>query len=186
MNHTALHSAYFFRGDIIPVCVETTITDGIGIHVIGLPDSVVKSTLLRVVSALQASGFHLPAGKIVIKVEPHGGEQAWAGAFRPRECSEAYDLAIALGILIASGQVASPAWREFPVDEVLIIGKLATDGTLQAPYTGIDGEAAAAVLEYQTRTNWSEIVGYPVDFYGRCNWDNCYDLSRAAEKVAKF
>lgn len=186
MTTITLHSAYFFRGDIIPVTVETTVTDGIGIHVIGIPDAAVKETLLRVITAIDSAGFHCPGKKVVIRITPHGGEEVWAGAFRPRECSEAFDLAIALGILTASGQIARPSWTQYGVDEVLLFSSIGIGGKLQAPYTGIDGTSAAAVLEYQLRRNWSEILGYNAEFFARTLWNSCGDLGEAIDKFTKF
>lgn len=186
MESITLHSAYFFRGDIIPVTVETTVEKGIGIHVIGIPDAAVKETLLRVVTAIQATGYDLPARKIIIRVEPHGGAGMWSGAFRPRECSEAFDLAIALGILAATGQIKRPSWTEYGVDDVLFFARLALDGELQAPYTGIEGISAASVLEYQLRRDWSEIVGYEAPVFGRTIWDGCDCLLAAIQNFINF
>ncbi len=163
MAHIALHTAYFFRGDIIPCVVETEVTKGIGIHLVGMPDAAVKDCLLRVTTALCSLGFNIPGKKVIINIEPHGGNGVWAGAFRPRECCEAFDLAIALGILIASEQIPRPHWYRSGVDEVLFFAKLGLDGSLLPPATGIDPDSAAAVLSYQLRRNWNEIIGYPAD-----------------------
>ena len=186
MESITLHSAYFFRGDIIPVTVETTVTDGIGIHIIGLPDRAIKDTLLRVATSLEASGYSLPGKKVVIKIEPHGGIDMWAGAYRPAECSEAYDLAIALGILAAIGKIARPSWTQYSVDDVLIFGKLDNTGNIHHPFTGIESNSAAAVLDYQLRRDWNEILGYYTNFYGSTLWDNCGTLQEAVEKFTKF
>lgn len=159
----ALHTAYFFRGDIIPCIVEVEATKGIGIHLVGLADSSVKETLLRVVTAIQALGFSIPGKKVVINVTPHGGHNEWAGAIRPKDGVEAFDLAIALGILIATEQIPRPSWYRNGVDQVLFFAKVGLDGRLMAPFTGIDGDSAAAVLSWQLRRDWAEIIGYPAD-----------------------
>ena len=175
----ALHTAYFFRGDIIPCIVEVEVKDGIGIHLVGMPDRSVKECLLRVVTALQSLGYHLPGKKIVINVEPHGGNLRWAGAMRPCECAEAFDLAIALGILIASEQSPRPSWYRNSVDRVLFFARVGLDGKLMAPYTGIDPESAAAVLSYQLRRDWDEILGYPAD-------DNCRTIYTSADSLQEI
>lgn len=154
-----IHTAYFYRGDIIPCTVETEIKPGIGIHVVGLPDAVVRETLLRVVTAIQATGYRIPGKKVIICIEPNGGPSQWDGAFRPREPHAAFDLAIALSILIASEQV--PHLKA--VDKVLFFAELGLDGSLRAPYTGIGGAPAALVLSWQLRRTWEEIIGFPTD-----------------------
>lgn len=74
--------------------IEVSITKGIGIHVIGLPDNAMKETLLRVVTALQSCGYYLPGKKICIYIKP------WVEI----GCAPELDLAIALGIIVESGQ----------------------------------------------------------------------------------
>lgn len=159
MSHTTLHTAYFFRGDIVPCSVEVEVTTGIGIHVIGIPDAACKEMLLRVATAIEAQGYHLPGQKIVISIQPHGGQEMWAGAFRPRECCEAFDLAVALGILIAAGQIDRPVWKT-SVDDVLFFARLSLDGCLAVPATGIDFPSAIRVLDWQLRRNWDALIAY--------------------------
>lgn len=53
---------------VIPVSIEVTIEHGIGIHFIGVPDSYVREGLLRIVTALEALGYHFPGRKVVINV----------------------------------------------------------------------------------------------------------------------
>lgn len=80
--------------DAVPTTVEVSITDGIGIHLVGLPDREVKESLLRTITALQSLGYQMPGKKIVINVSPNtlfGG-------------TSGLDLPIAIGIIAASGQ----------------------------------------------------------------------------------
>lgn len=53
---------------VIPAKIEVSIQQGIGIHFIGVPDSYVREGLLRIVTALQALGYHFPGRKVVINV----------------------------------------------------------------------------------------------------------------------
>lgn len=175
MSHTTLHTAYFFRGDIIPCTVEVSVLPGIGIHVVGIPDAAVKEMLLRVITAIEVAGFTFPGKKVVIEIEPHGGREMWAGAFRPKNCSEAFDLAVALGILIASEKLPRPKFYD-DIDNILFFAKLGIDGKLLAPYTGICPNCAASVLSYQLRSNWNKIVGYPAD-------DNCRTIYSSKESL---
>src|SRR5690606_38288988 len=68
-------------------------------HVVGLPDAGVRESRERVRSAIVSSGFEFPAGRITVNLAP---------ADLPKE-SGRYDLPIALGVLLASGQVQSDA-----------------------------------------------------------------------------
>ena len=175
-----LHSAYHFLGDIIPVTITAEVTDGIGIHVIGIPDAAVKEGLLRVVTAIQSLGYHIPGKKIVIDVEPHGGKLSWAGAYRPSECAQAFDVAIALAILMASGQMKALSGKQ--VDDVLFFGKLTLDGKLAAPFQGFDNDQdAALVLEYQLRHNWEAVYGYPATY--RSIWVSVSTLPEIIEAI---
>ena len=49
----------------IPILVETSISNGIGIHLVGLADAAVKESLLRTGTALQSLGLRIPGKKIV-------------------------------------------------------------------------------------------------------------------------
>ena len=46
------------------------VTQGIGIHLVGLADAAVKESLLRTVTALQAFGYRIPGKKIIINLAP--------------------------------------------------------------------------------------------------------------------
>ncbi len=100
----------------VPVTVEVDISNGIGIHLVGLPDVAVKESLLRTVTAMQALGYKIPGRRIVINLAPADMHKKGSG----------YDLPIALGIIAASGQ------REMPlIDKYLIMGELGLDGTVR-------------------------------------------------------
>ena len=97
--------------------VEVDLSVGIGIHLVGLPDSAVRESLLRVITALTSYGFRIPGRKIVVNLAPAD----------IRKEGSAYDLAIALGMLAASEQVSL-----VDCDKFLIMGELALDGRLRA------------------------------------------------------
>lgn len=102
--------------EAVPVTVEVDITNGIGIHLVGLADVAVKESLLRTITALQSLSFHIPGKKIVINLAPADLRKNGSG----------YDLPIALGILAASGQ------RHFPdLDNYLVMGELGLDGSVR-------------------------------------------------------
>lgn len=76
--------------------VEVDVAPGLPIcHIVGLPDAALSEARERVRSAIRNSGFEYPLSRITINLAP---------ADR-RKHGAAYDLAIAVGILVASGQV---------------------------------------------------------------------------------
>lgn len=111
-----IHGARCSGIDAVPVTVEVDITQGIGIHLVGLADVAVKESLLRTVTALQALGFRVPGKKIVINLAPADVHKRGSG----------YDLPIALGIIAASGQRLLPALEDY-----LIMGELGLDGSVR-------------------------------------------------------
>ncbi len=96
--------------------VEVNIVSGVDYHLVGLPDSAVKESNLRIESAVKHVGLSMPRMKIVVNMAPAD----------IRKEGSAYDLTIAIGILAASDQI--------PNDEIadyLIMGELSLDGTLK-------------------------------------------------------
>src|SRR5690606_37705126 len=80
----------------LPVRVEVHMAPGLpAFHVVGLPDAGVRESRERVRSAILSSGFEFSAGRLTVNLAP---------ADLPKE-SGRFDLPIALGILLASGQV---------------------------------------------------------------------------------
>src|SRR5690606_18677667 len=78
------------------VTVEIHLSNGLpALSIVGLPEAAVKESKDRVRSALMTAGFTFPARRITINLAP---------ADLPKEGSR-FDLAIALGILAASGQI---------------------------------------------------------------------------------
>ena len=101
--------------DAITVTVETDVSDGYNFYMVGLPDNAVKESLQRIETALRSSGYHLPGKRVVVNLAP---------ADLKKEGS-AYDLAIAIGMLGASGQINSEN-----VGEYIILGELSLDGSI--------------------------------------------------------
>ncbi len=115
------------RGEI--VTVEIHIDRGLpGVNIVGLPDQAVKESRERIRPAIKESGFDFPNNKITINLSP---------ADKAKEGST-YDLPIALGILIASGQLEiSPV----EIEDKLLAGEIALDGSLR----GIPGVLPLAI-----------------------------------------
>ena len=113
--------------DGVAVRVEVDVAFGLpGLTIVGLAGSAVLEARERVRSALRNSDFEVPARRITVNLAP---------ADLPKE-GTGFDLAIAVGILAASGQM--------PVDslsETALIGELALDGSLRE----VPGTMALAV-----------------------------------------
>lgn len=103
--------------DAVTVTVETDLSQGIGIHLVGLPDSAVRESLLRVVTALTAYGFRIPGKKMVFNLAPAD----------IRKEGSAYDLAIALGLLAVSEQAYLPRLADY-----IVMGELSLDGRVRS------------------------------------------------------
>lgn len=81
----------------MPVRVEVHVGGGLpGFTIVGLPDAEVRESRERVRAALASSGFVFPAGRVIVNLAP---------AELPKE-SGRFDLPIALGVLLADGQIA--------------------------------------------------------------------------------
>ena len=88
-----------------------------GFNIVGLPNKAVDEAKERVKTALVNSGCDFPAKKITVNLAP---------ADLPKE-GAAYDLPIALGILIASGEVV---WHDADA-AAIYYGELSLDGSLR-------------------------------------------------------
>jgi len=106
--------------DATTITVEVNTDNGIGYHLVGLPDNAIKESCFRIAAALKNNDFAMPGKKITINMAPAD----------LRKEGSAYDLTIAIGILVASGQIAAD-----DVDRYVIMGELSLDGTLQ-PISG--------------------------------------------------
>lgn len=114
---------------VIVTC-EVSVTDGIGIHCVGLADAVVKQSLLRTVTALQSNGFRIPGKKIIINLAPADLVKSGSG----------YDLAIALTVIAASKQDNGKLDN---LEKWLVFGELALDGRLRAAPGAVHAVQAA-------------------------------------------
>ena len=122
------------EGLLIRVEVDLQRADQSSFRTVGLPDAVVREAQLRVKAALRNSGFYLPPGHVVVNLAPAGVRKEGAG----------FDLAVAVGILAATGVV--PRRR---LADTLLLGELALDGALRPVAGGlpIAWEAAAAGMQ---------------------------------------
>ena len=91
------HAPFGVDGDL--VAVEVDLRRGIpGVDIVGLPDDAVRESRERVRVAIRNSGFQFPRDRVLVNLSPAG----------VRKVGAAYDLPLALAILVASGQVPAP------------------------------------------------------------------------------
>lgn len=101
------------------VAVETHIATGLpGFTILGRPDDVCREARDRVRAAVLSSGFTWPARRITINLAPSG----------IRKVGTSFDLPIAIGILIADGQLRV---RTDDVARVALFGELGLDGRIR-------------------------------------------------------
>mgnify|MGYP000052980165 CR=1 FL=1 len=105
-----------FGIDATIITVEVNITNGVNFFLVGLPDNAVKESQQRIQAALKNNGYKIPIKEITINMAPAD----------IRKEGSSYDLTLAMGILAASGQIASDK-----VSDYLIMGELSLDGSLQ-------------------------------------------------------
>lgn len=103
------------------ITVEVNIDKVVGYHLVGLPDNAIKESSHRISTVLKNLGYKIMGRKIIINMAPADLRKEGA----------AYDLTIAMGILVASNQISARN-----LDQYIIMGELSLDGSLQ-PIKGI-------------------------------------------------
>lgn len=102
--------------DATLITIEVNSSRGCMFYLVGLPDSAVKESHQRIISALQVNGYRMPTSNIVINMAPADIRKEGA----------AYDLPLAIGMLGAS-EVIKPD----KLSRYLLMGELSLDGSLQ-------------------------------------------------------
>ena len=129
MSLALVHSRALMGVEAPAVSVETHLANGLpSLTLVGLPETSVRESKDRVRSALLCSGFEYPQRRITLSLAP---------ADLPKDGGR-FDLAIALGILAASGQVPAAS-----LDQYECLGELALSGELR-PVRGVLPAALAA------------------------------------------
>ena len=126
---TAVVRAASLRGvEAEPVTVEVSLSGGLpGLDIVGMPDPAVLEARSRVRCAMRASGFAQPREHVTINLAPSD----------LRKTGTAYDLPIAVALLIATAQLPPSV-----ADDLLFAGELALDGSV----CPVRGEMAYALL----------------------------------------
>ena len=104
------------------VTVEVHVSTGLpSYHVVGLPDAAVRESRERVRAALLSSHLEFPQQRITVNLAPGGVRKTGAG----------FELAVALGLIAATGQLADGV-----LDEIGVLGELGLDGSVR-PVPGV-------------------------------------------------
>jgi magnesium chelatase family protein len=103
--------------------------------IVGLPDAAVKESLERVHSAIVNCAYRYPKTQSLINLAPADIKKA----------GPAFDLPIALGMLVGEGVLPAPPLKEF-----VIVGELALDGRVR-PVNGVLSMAMTAAANGFTR-----------------------------------
>jgi magnesium chelatase family protein len=101
------------------VIVEVEVDTGDGLPsmvIVGLPDAAVQESRERVQAAIKNAGLYFPRKRITVNLAPAS----------VRKEGPAYDLPIALGVLIAGGALPPKA-----ADGCLVVGELSLDGRVR-------------------------------------------------------
>lgn len=104
-----------------PVTIEVGIGAGKDSTIVGLPDPAVKESMFRMDTAVKQSGFQMPRQRVIVNLAPAD----------IRKEGSAYDLPIAIGVLLASGQIITEL-----IPDYIIMGELSLDGSLR-PIKGV-------------------------------------------------
>jgi magnesium chelatase family protein len=114
--HTTVFSGAIVGIQGLVIEVEVDIARGIpAFSVVGLPNAAVRESRERVTAAVKNAGWQFPLERITVNLAPADVKKE----------GSAYDLAIAVGILLSSGQA------EATTTKTLFIGEVALDGSLR-------------------------------------------------------
>lgn len=118
MAQCSVRTATIVGVEAVPVEVEVDVGAGLpAFAIVGLPDLAVQEARERVRSAVRAAGFDVPNSRVVVNLAPSPLRKHGTG----------FDLPIAVGLLVATGQLPRRT-----VDDCSVVGELSLDGTARA------------------------------------------------------
>lgn len=131
-----------------PVSVEVHVSNGLpGFTMVGLPDTACRESRERVRAALLSSSLPWSSRKVTVNLAPSGLRKTGAGL----------DLPIAVGLLLASGELPADC-----VAGVAVLGELGLDGSVR-PVPGtvalVDALDAATVVVPAANAHEAALVG---------------------------
>lgn len=135
-------SACNFGIDVYSVDVEVDIANGMPVFsIVGLGDASVQEARERVRSAIKNSGFEFPQTRKTVNLAPAD----------LRKKGSIFDLPIAIGILVASGQIKLPESNKNVFEKSLFIGELALNGNVKK----IDG--TLSIVEFARKRSYKTV-----------------------------
>ena len=126
------------------------------LEIIGLPDASVKESRDRVSAAIVNSGFTMPISRLTVNLAP--ADQ--------RKEGPAFDLPIAISILMASGQLEG-----MDLTQTLMLGELSLDGSLHP----VRGNTVTWYRRSSARWIWHRCRGR-LARAGRWKWRPAVDI----------
>ena len=101
--------------DATIITIEVNVSQGIKFFLVGLPDSAIKESHERILSALTYNNFKFPRQQVIVNLSPAD----------IRKEGSAYDLSLAMALLAANGQIT-----EKRLGRYVIMGELSLDGCI--------------------------------------------------------
>ena len=145
----SIRSAAVVGIDAREVIVEADVAPGLpNWTIVGLASGAVKESRQRVVAAILNSGYSLPARRVTVNLAP---------ADLPKK-SSAFDLPIALALLVATGEVETEC-----LGRAMAIGELALDGSIRPvhgvlPVAGLAAEMGIPLIIPPDNANEAALV----------------------------
>ena len=177
--YAKLYGATLHGIDGCIITVEVDISQGLPVFdIVGLPNQSVKEARERVRAAIKNSGYEFPMRRIVVNLAPATIRKSSAGL----------DLAIALGVLFASGQIKGRKTNiSALLSNSLFMGELALDGsllptfgTLAMSLAGLDSNYSTIFTSLENGHNLKAIPKLII--YGE---SSLLDIISILEKLAK-
>jgi magnesium chelatase family protein len=124
---TKLFAAALLGIDALKVEIETNVSGGLpAFTVVGLPDSAIKESRERILTAIRNSGYELPSKKITVNLAPAD----------VRKEGTSFDLGIAVGLLGSLNEIRGD------FEDTVVLGELALDGSVRR----INGALPMAIM----------------------------------------
>ena len=120
-----------FGIDALPVEVEVDVSAGLpGFSIVGLPDAAVQEARERVRVAISNSGYKFPTKRVIVNLAPAG----------LRKEGGAFDLPMALGIMVSSGHLPPAS-----LEGTGVVGEVSLDGDLRGVRGALSMAEAARI-----------------------------------------
>ena len=89
--------------DALMIKIEVSVEQGFGFCIVGLPDTAVKESYQRILSAVKMCGIEFPRRKVVVNMSPADVKKE----------GSAYDLPLAIAVLAADEKVTADRLERF-------------------------------------------------------------------------